>query len=537
MFKKISFIALVLFCIGFVTAQTLDNSKVVYILFNNHIEGDGTSQPGDPACPSDTTYQTLSLPPIGILNFRASYAIDLFGTQLLHERTNLVTDSFGEHPKWFQPDISAQAVSFHAGVYSLLGPNGATAPSVYANPHVAGIAVRTGWGTLEPVEGQYDWSYLDNEIQKAASAGKKVSLFIAGALFSRATPDWVYTAGAQPYYFIDQNPFHPTYGDTLKMPLPWDSVYIAKWTRFIRVLGSRYANDATISYIRGASESVTNGWGLSETDAFGRSWTAYGYTPDKLLAAWKTVLEAFMVAFPKTALWDEVGHIIFEPQVSGKSQTYVAEQIAQYGFQTYPDRFCVWREDISGCIPNPPTDGYWKILWDHKGRNGAQITWNVQDGPKRMNKCGIAPNDKPTVLKAAVQRGLDYGMPYLEIYQADVIDIALTSVIQFAAENLGKNPTSVDERDQLPTEFVLHQNYPNPFNPTTIIKYNLPEDTHVKLMIYDILGREVTTLVNEFKKLGSYEVVWNAAGLPSRVYFYRLETQNFTETKKFLLVK
>lgn len=221
------------------------------------------------------------------------------------------------------------------------------------------------------------------------------------------------------------------------MAVPYDPVFLAKWTAFISAAGARYANESTVAYVLGSSESVTNGWGMPTTDANGNSWTSYDYTTDKLLGAMKTIVDAFMGAFPTTAEWVEVGVITFEPDVSGNTTTYVAEQIADYGFSTYPDRFGVWREDISGCT-GEPAQGAWPILWDHKGRDGAQMLWHVQDGPTRMNKCGLMPNDKPTVLQAAVQRGLDYGMPYLEIYEVDVTDPDLAGVIQFASQNLGK---------------------------------------------------------------------------------------------------
>ncbi len=95
--------------------------------------------------------------------------------------------------------------------------------------------------------------------------------------------------------------------------------------------------------------------------------------------------------------------------------------------------------------------------------------------------------------------------------------------------------------DLQPTEFALEQNYPNPFNPTTIIKYQLPEDSHVKLIVYDVLGREVTTLVNEVKQFGSYEVEFNAtrftSGYGSGVYFYQINAGNFVSAKKMLLVR
>jgi len=88
-----------------------------------------------------------------------------------------------------------------------------------------------------------------------------------------------------------------------------------------------------------------------------------------------------------------------------------------------------------------------------------------------------------------------------------------------------------------PTRFELAQNYPNPFNPTTTIRYQLPISTTVKLSVFDMLGRELTTLVNARQPAGTYQVNFNASGLASGVYLYRLTTPEFTETKKMMLVK
>jgi hypothetical protein len=85
--------------------------------------------------------------------------------------------------------------------------------------------------------------------------------------------------------------------------------------------------------------------------------------------------------------------------------------------------------------------------------------------------------------------------------------------------------------------FELSQNYPNPFNPVTIIKYQIPELNFVTLKIYDVLGSEVTTLVNEEKPVGSYELEFNATDLPSGVYLYKLQAGSFVETKKMILIK
>jgi hypothetical protein len=90
---------------------------------------------------------------------------------------------------------------------------------------------------------------------------------------------------------------------------------------------------------------------------------------------------------------------------------------------------------------------------------------------------------------------------------------------------------------EIPESFSLSQNYPNPFNPSTKFTYELPVTNYVKLVVCDVLGREVETLVNEQLKPGSYEVEWDGSNYPSGVYFYKLITESFSETKKMVLVK
>ncbi len=97
--------------------------------------------------------------------------------------------------------------------------------------------------------------------------------------------------------------------------------------------------------------------------------------------------------------------------------------------------------------------------------------------------------------------------------------------------------TSVPPGENIPTTFVLKQNYPNPFNPGTIIGYDLPRASFVTLKVYDILGREAATLVNGIQSFGNYSVPFNGARLASGVYFYRLQTDTYTETKRMMLMK
>ena len=97
-------------------------------------------------------------------------------------------------------------------------------------------------------------------------------------------------------------------------------------------------------------------------------------------------------------------------------------------------------------------------------------------------------------------------------------------------------PSGVEEIRGLPTSFVLNQNYPNPFNPSTQIKFALPAESHVKLEGFNVLGEQVTTLVDETKHVGYYAVPFNAGRLSSGLYLYRLATNQTSFIKKMLLV-
>ena len=102
------------------------------------------------------------------------------------------------------------------------------------------------------------------------------------------------------------------------------------------------------------------------------------------------------------------------------------------------------------------------------------------------------------------------------------------------------NITSVEDEgtdNLLTVEYFLLQNYPNPFNPSTKIKYSIPQASNVVIKVFDILGKEIETLLNEEKQIGTYEITWYSENLPSGVYFYRLKAGDFVETKKMVLMK
>lgn len=101
----------------------------------------------------------------------------------------------------------------------------------------------------------------------------------------------------------------------------------------------------------------------------------------------------------------------------------------------------------------------------------------------------------------------------------------------------GPLPTDVRLSDNVPAEFALMQNYPNPFNPSTTITYQVAVTGRVSLKAYNLLGQEIATLVNEVKSPGTYALKWNAEGIPSGIYFYKMQSGSFSATRRMMVLK
>lgn len=117
--------------------------------------------------------------------------------------------------------------------------------------------------------------------------------------------------------------------------------------------------------------------------------------------------------------------------------------------------------------------------------------------------------------------------------QADTGTVQIHHMVLF----LGQSLLGVGSASNFPTGYSLSQNYPNPFNPTTTIQYSLPSRSFVSLKVYDVLGREVATLVNGVQTAGHQSVEFNASGLSSSVYLYRIKAGSFSKTKKLVLLR
>ena len=178
------------------------------------------------------------------------------------------------------------------------------------------------------------------------------------------------------------------------------------------------------------------------------------------------------------------------------SPNYIKRQLA---------RTLDFRDDLKS--NTAPFDGVW---WTYEPDNSyISVAWPVE------NKYYNMSYDKASAAATASATGGLVGDPRW-----------------FAMTEL-----SVDEEVIAPKTFTLEQNYPNPFNPTTTIQFSLNTASPVKLTVFDILGQEVATLVNEYKSVGSHKVQWRANTMPSGVYYYRLEADGFSKTHIMVLKK
>jgi hypothetical protein len=348
---------------------------------------------------------------------------------LLSCKKDKAANNDNNNPGNRQPTSPSLQFKGDGGVYYLGTADVPLSASVFQNQNISGIVVRFRWETVEPSPGIYNWSFIDGEIAKAKAVNKKVSLQPLGY------PSWVVSQlGAAPYNYINKNTNHTTYGDTLKDVISWDPVYISRVNLLIQQLAAKYANDTTVAYCNLIAGQVSRGLPDTVITSNGPKpfYQAFAYHADTLAAKMKSLLDAYMSLFPKTPLWNSVDYVSFENRASGRPINYLASQYVSYGVQKYPDRFGCWREDLSGCNPQQSisSSSHWYILQQNPVRTGAQMLWSVQDGPSRMNRCGIAPSSKAAVLDSAVKNGLRLGMRYVEIYGADINDASLAVNIQ-----------------------------------------------------------------------------------------------------------
>jgi hypothetical protein len=223
--------------------------------------------------------------------------------------------------------------------------------------------------------------------------------------------------------------------------------------------------------------------------------------------------------------------IVTNAQKAGKALISGAMNNAQDGFDLY-------LVDDQG---NPVNDAWllWMAVVPDIGKNGfnGEVSRrnngdNVSFSPPFPGIPAYVLSAQPGVIAGAVNNRQDGFTLSLVRYDGTAAMNVWTQWLGFAGA-----VTNVSEVEEIPKRFALYQNYPNPFNPSTTIEFKIPERTNVKLIVYDILGREIEILIDKELEPGKYRVNFSAGDLPSGIYFYRLEAGKFINVKRMVLVK
>ena len=302
-----------------------------------------------------------------------------------------------------------------------------------------GLDLGGKWGDIEGTEGVYDWSSIDSELAKAEAHGKKVVLAIVSGGLN--VPDWLLAdyPAIQTFSFIDTNPYHPTYGQEVTIPVFWDPIFLAKKIALIQAAGVHFAAHSSIVVVACSfANSTTIDWNIPDAPEDIANWLAAGYTSELMVNAGEAIIDATMAAFPNQNVTMPIsrGAGDLDPTLD-----YLSETVVDYATTTY-GRFITTKDSLSTTTPDPSISNSldnWQVLFDQCPTVATQMLWYVSgDSTYWMN--GGVPGDPGTILLNAITIGTHYGTQYQEIYEVDLENPILSSVIDIANTLLTVTP-------------------------------------------------------------------------------------------------
>ena len=305
------------------------------------------------------------------------------------------------------------------GVFSIANVDKDPTNTVLENPDVDGISLRHAWSTLEPTEGNFDFTFLDEAVDLCTTNGKQALIRIGT---QEAKPDWVTTAVQRAHgkFFTFLNR-----GVTTSIPVFWDPTYLAKKTAMITALGAHFTNNPTVTIVVASFANATSeDWGVPHTPIDVTNWLNLGYTTQLMLDTGATIINATMAAFPNQFVTMAVGGT---GHVNGinldPTEDYLARNAILNARALWPGRMIAQKNDLKSCIPLAPgTDTLYSMIWDFQPDVGGQMVFQCFNDPSFRANCGI-PTDPAIALTASITDALTYGEKYVEVYQTDVSNL------------------------------------------------------------------------------------------------------------------
>lgn len=310
------------------------------------------------------------------------------------------------------------------GVYSSGGPTNAVNNSVDSRldnlSYVDGALVRIGWKDIEIAPGVYDWTRLDDQFSRAATYDLKISLGIVNGM---AYPNWLESQGAETFSYLFR-------GTPAKMPVPWDPVFLDRWTQFVSAVGARYGDSPWLSLVH-ITTSSGNGFEmqLPSTPTDVTNWNAIGYSVDRHVAAYQRVVDAFAAAFPNKPLDLEIHPVLNNDAVAEQTVAYANEVLGQrFGV------FAAWWSQHNADVAYP---GMFQLLREQANQTfaGVQLVTNATKDPNGFGTGGI---------QEALDRAFASQVRYFEPWDTDLLNSSLADMFTDLHAQIAADPLPAD---------------------------------------------------------------------------------------------
>lgn len=305
-------------------------------------------------------------------------------------------------------------LEFPHGIYcscprtSADGKSQSVIPEVARKDFVDGIFVRVYWSDLEPVDGKYSWDLIDSQIKKARQYNKKVSLAI---LNGPRAPEWLYSEGAQSVEYSVQL-------QKVKMPLPWDHIYLTKWSELIKEFGTRYNNNESVTLIH-MTTATKNGLEMQLPEEIA---SKPDFSFATIIKSTKEIMDVYSKYFPDKYLDIDLHPVIKDDTVS--------QQIANYGHENIGERFGVfaaWWSD-----KNTETyKGQFELLKDSARKSFGTIQLSSSESSRLSN---FAKNNID--VKKSINLALSSDIRYFEIWNNDLLNSEFESYFRSIEKKL-----------------------------------------------------------------------------------------------------
>ncbi len=278
---------------------------------------------------------------------------------------------------------------------------GNLAKHAWTNPYVTGMRVKTQWNYVQPTQGAYDWTGLDEAVRLGSVNNKFIGLsVIAGT----GTPQWVYDSGATKY----------TLSDGFSMPLPWESAFQNKWVPFIRALGARYDGNPAVRYVVIGGLGQHNETYIAKVEPDITNLTLLG-GPTAWATAAKQIIAVYAEAFPTTPFFLTLAHPFDNPAGAAALQ-----EVTEWAVATYPGRFGIMNAALNAHSNTGYYPNYVVYTYHLTQPTGFQMLWPyIRDNGKRIGG----------TLAQVLNNGIQLGGKFIEVYESDITDPAEQSVL------------------------------------------------------------------------------------------------------------